>query len=231
MKVVIFCGGKGTRISEYTQEIPKPLVEIGSKPILWHIMKYYSTFGHNDFILCLGHKGNKIKQYFSNNTEFKVQCIDTGRESLKSERLKYIKHLIDTDTFFVAYGDDVSNVDLNKLLNFHNQSDCIATLTTIQPNSQFGILITDENHLVTEFKEKPKLEHWINAGFFIFNKKIFDYMPEGEELERGVFELLAKDRKLSAYKHKGFWRCMNTVKDMVLLNKIWDENNAKWKNW
>lgn len=231
MKVVILCGGEGTRLMEYTHKVPKPLVKIGSKPILWHIMKFYACQGFNDFILCLGYKGDQIKEYFKNEKEFKIKFVDTGLKSNKAERIKQIEEYITEDEFFVAYGDDLSNVDIKKLLEYHKSQNKIVTLTAIRPYSQFGILQFHENNTITGFKEKPLLDHWINGGFFVFNKQIFKYLKKGMELEKEVFEQLVKENQVLAFKHEGFWKCMNTFKDTLELNKIWEEDKAKWNLW
>lgn len=231
MKVVILCGGEGTRLMEYTYKVPKPLVKIGSKPILWHIMKFYACQGFNDFILCLGYKGDQIKEYFKNEKEFKIKFVDTGLKSNKAERIKQIEEYITEDEFFVAYGDDLSNVDIKKLLEYHKSQNKIVTLTAIRPYSQFGILQIHENNTITGFKEKPILDHWINGGFFVFNKQIFKYLKKGIELEKEVFEQLVKENQVLAFKHEGFWKCMNTFKDTLELNKIWEEDKAKWNLW
>ena len=232
MKVVILCGGKGTRMGESSQETPKPLVNIGDKPVLWHIMKYFSTFGFNDFILCLGYKGEKIEEYFKDNKEFNIQFFYTGEDSTKAQRLNLVKNAIDSENFFVAYGDDLSNVDIIKILKLHEVSGDVVTLTAVQLVSQFGILSLNEKDKVIEFKEKPKLDHWINGGFFVFNKKIFDYFKDDKwELENEIFENIAKEKKIKAYKHYGFWQGMNTLKDCIELNKRWEENKADWRIW
>ena len=232
MQVVILCGGEGTRLREYTEKIPKPLVEIGNKPILWHIMKYYSQHGFNDFVLCLGYKGEKIREYFNENKEnWNINFVDTGLDSNKAERIKKIKKFIKEDNFFVAYGDDLSDVGINKLLKFHKEKNKIVTLTTINPISQFGILEFNENDEIINFKEKPKLNHWINGGFFVFNKKIFDYLKEKWDLEKETFGQLAKERQICAFKHNGFWKCMNTFKDTLELNEIWKNKKAPWRIW
>jgi glucose-1-phosphate cytidylyltransferase len=231
MKVVILCGGKGTRLKEYTEDIPKPLIEIGGKPILWHIMKTYSHYGFKDFILCLGYKGNKIKEYIENNNQEKwnVEFVDTGEKSNKGQRIKAVEEYIKEDNFFVAYGDDVSDVNIKEILNFHNKNNKIVTLTAVNPLSQFGIMEINNNSEITEFKEKPKLDHWINGGFFVFNKKIFNYLKDDYDLETETFEELVKEKQIQAFKHNGFWKCMNTFKDTVELNELWEQNNAPWK--
>jgi glucose-1-phosphate cytidylyltransferase len=232
MKVVILCGGEGARLSEYTVNIPKPLIEIGGKPIIWHIMKIYSHYGHDDFILCLGYKGEKIKEYFHNNHEFKkITFVDTGLKSNKADRLRKVKKFIDDENFLLAYGDDVSNVDINNVVEFHKKSKKIVTITTVNLISQYGILKINEKNEIIEFKEKPILNYWINGGFFVLNKKIFDYIKDGVELEDDVFRELAKKRQICAFKHKGFWKSMNTLKDMKELNDIWKSGEIPWKIW
>lgn len=233
MKVVILCGGEGMRLREYTENIPKPLIEIGGKPILWHIMKMYKYYGFNDFILCLGYSGEKIKEYFEKNEhEFEnIKFADTGLKSNKAERLKMVENLIDTDNFFLAYGDDISDVNIKKILDFHEKNNKIVTLTSVNLMSQYGILKLNENDEIIKFVEKPVLEHWINGGFFVINKKIFDYIKKGMELEDDVFRKLAKERNIAAFKHKGFWKSMNTLKDVKELNDMWKTDEISWKVW
>lgn len=234
MKVVILCGGKGTRLREYTEEIPKPLIEIGRKPILWHIMKIYSYWGYRDFILCLGYKGRLIEEYFKNNEldeKWSIELVDTGEDTSKGQRIRMIKKLILDDNFFVAYGDDVSDVNINKLFEFHKEKGKIATLTTVNLISQFGILKLNNNDEIVVFKEKPRLDHWINGGFFVFRKEIFDYIKEGYDLEEDTFRELAKINQICAFKHSGFWQCMNTLKDTIELNEAWEMKKAPWKLW
>ena len=231
MKTVILCGGKGTRLRELTEEIPKPLVEIGGKPILWHLMKIYSHYGFNDFILCLGYKGELIKEYFSRNNKenWKITFVDTGEEANKAERIKKVQKYIKDDNFFVAYGDDVCDVNVKKVLDLHLKKGKIVTLTAVNLLSPFGVMEVNENDEVTEFKEKPKLDYWMNGGYFVFNKKIFNYLKEGYDLEKEAFEELAKEKQIAAFKHHGFWKSMNTFKDVVELNELWERGNAPWK--
>jgi glucose-1-phosphate cytidylyltransferase len=231
-QVVILCGGKGTRLKELTEEIPKPLIEIGGKPILWHIMKIYSHYGFNDFILCLGYKGEKIKEYFKDHhNSWNIQYIETGEDSLKSERLKQVKPLIKDENFLLAYGDDVSDVNLKEVFNFHLKNKKIATITACPLYSQFGILEINEKDEITEFKEKPRIENlWFNGGFMVLNKDIFNYLDKGE-LEKEVFSFLSKEKQIQAFKHNGFWKSMNTFKETKELNDLWDSNKAFWKVW
>ena len=232
MKVVILCGGEGLRLRELTDKIPKPLIEIGGKPILWHIMKIYAHYGHSDFILCLGYKGDKIKEYFDNNGhEFgSVAFVDTGLNTTRAERLKKVEKLIDSNDFFLAYGDDVSDVDINSVLDFHVKNKRMATITSVKLISQYGILKLNGKNEITGFEEKPVLDYWINGGFFVLNKKIFSYIKSGMELDQ-VFGNLANKRQVCAFKHDGFWQSMNTLKDVKELNDIWESGHALWKVW
>ena len=231
MKVVILCGGEGTRLSEYTRKIPKPLVEVGGKPILWHIMKIYSHYGFNEFVLCLGYKGHEIKKYFKNNKhDWNIEFVDTSNASNKAQRLLKIQKYIKDDDFLVTYGDDVSNVNINKVIDFHFKNKKIVTLSAVPLYSNFGVLELDEDTVVG-FKEKPRIkDKWFNGGFFVFNKKIFEYLDRGD-LEDEVFKFLAENKQISAFKHNGFWKSMNTFKDVIELNKLWTEDKADWRVW
>lgn len=235
MQVVILCGGGGTRLLPRTEEVPKPLIPVGERPILWHIMKIYSQHNHKDFILCLGYLGNKIKEYFQNpknvEKDWNITFVDTGLKTNKGERLKKVKDYIKDENFLVSYGDDISDVNINDVIKFHEQNNKIATLTSVNPICQFGVLDVNDNAEIIGFKEKPKLEYWINAGYFVFNKSIFDYIKEGWDLEKETFESLARDRQISAFKHKGFWRSMNTLKDVMELNEMWKNNELKKILW
>ena len=235
MEVVILCGGRGTRLLPKTEKIPKPLISIGDKPILWYIMKTYSYYGYNDFILCLGYLGNKIKDYFQiqENREkgWKIKFINTGIDTPKAERLKMVKDIIEDNTFMVSYGDDISDININKLVDFHKKMGKIATLTAINPISQYGVLELNENDEIIGFKEKPKLDHWVNGGYFVFEKSIFEFMKKGWELEDQVFENLIKKRQLVAFKHKGFWKSMNTIKDVIELNELYRKSDLKKILW
>lgn len=258
MKVVIFAGGLGTRISEETDARPKPMVEIGGKPILWHIMKIYSHYGFNDFIICLGYKGYVIKEYFMNyflhnsdikidlgknsmevlgtkSENFKVTLLDTGTNTKTAGRLKQVQKYIDDEDFMLTYGDGVSDIDLDKLLAFHKQNNKIATVTAIQLDARFGGMELNNQGQVTSFKEKSKdIGKWINAGFFILKQDIFKYLDgnmnemmwEDEPLEN-----LTNDNELAAYKHYGFWKCMDALRDKIELETLWQTNQAKWKLW
>ena len=253
MKVVILCGGMGTRLAEETTVRPKPMVHVGNKPILLHIMNWYSKFNYRDFVLALGYKGVDIKEYFLNyyslNNDFsvdlsdgkvsnltsrplpwKVELIDTGDVTLTGGRLLRLKEFLkNEETFMLTYGDGVANVDIKKLLEFHKKSGKIATVTAVHPVARFGELQFDGDK-VRDFAEKPQTSAgWINGGFFIFESKIFDYLEDDHTiLERVPLEKLAKEGELVAYKHDGFWQCMDTVRDRDLLNELWKNGEAPW---
>jgi glucose-1-phosphate cytidylyltransferase len=233
MKLVIFAGGLGTRISEETDYIPKPMVKIGKKPILWHIIKYYSVFGFSEFIICGGYKINIIKNYFKKNLNraWKVQVVNTGKNSNTGERLKKVKKYID-DSFCLTYGDGLSNVDLNKLINFHKKNKSIATLTAIKPVPHFGKMAFKGNKVTKFFEKNQKKENWINGGFFVCEKNIFKYLVSKNPIfESKVLSILAKKKLLAAYKHNNFWYCMDTLRDKRYLNDLWLSNKAPWKIW
>ena len=233
MKAVILAGGHGTRISEESNIIPKPLIEIGGKPILWHIMKIYSAYKIDDFIICLGYKGEKIKEYFEqfDSKLWNIQLIDTGLDTMTGGRLKRIQDKID-NTFCLTYGDGVSNVNLNNLIKFHNEKKSLATLTAIHPPERFGVLNLSGDY-VKEFHEKHTGESsWINGGFFVFEPEIFDYLQnDSTVLERAPLETLAKEQKLVAFKHNGFWHPMDTLRDKKHLEDLWTSEKAPWKIW
>ena len=233
MKAVILAGGYGTRISEESHLLPKPMIEIGGKPILWHIMKIYLAHKIDDFVICLGYKGEKIKEYFEqfDSKLWNVQLIDTGLNTMTGGRLKRIQDKID-DTFCVTYGDGVSNINLNNLVTFHKEKKSLATLTAIHPPERFGVLNLSGDY-VTEFHEKHTGESsWINGGFFVFEPEIFDYLQnDSTVLERAPLETLAKEQKLSAFKHNGFWHPMDTLRDKKHLEDLWTSEKAPWKIW
>ncbi len=256
-KVVILCGGRGTRMREETEIRPKPLVEIGGKPILWHIMKIYSHYGYNEFILCVGYKGAMIKEYlyhyhflmndftikldakrevtFHNPSEvdWKVTVLDTGIDTLKGARIKMAEKYITGDTFLLTYGDGIADIDINAVIKFHKKHGKIATLTGVRPPSRFGDLVIEKDR-VARFTEKPQASGGlINGGFFIFDKRIFDYLSEVRDcdFERGTLEKLANDGQLYIYEHKGSWECMDTSRDTEYLNELWNNNKAFWKIW
>ena len=233
MKAVILAGGYGTRISEESHLIPKPMIEIGGKPILWHIMKIYSTYKIDDFIICLGHKGEKIKEYFGqfDSELWNIQLIDTGVDSMTGGRLKRVQDKID-NTFCVTYGDGLSDVNLNDLILFHKEKRSLATLTAIHPPERFGVLNLSGDY-VTEFHEKHAGESsWINGGFFVLEPEIFDYLQDDSTVfEKTPLETLAKEQKLTAFKHNGFWHPMDTLRDKKHLEKLWASGKPPWKVW
>ena len=233
MKCVILAGGYGTRISEESHMKPKPMIEIGGKPILWHIMKIYSVHKINDFVICLGYKGDQIKEYFDrfDFTPWNIQLVDTGEDTMTGGRLKRIQDKID-DTFCVTYGDGLSDINLNDLILFHKEKRSLATLTAIHPPERFGVLNLSGDY-ITQFHEKHAGESsWINGGFFVFEPEIFDYLQDDSTiLERMPLETLAKEQKLAAFKHNGFWHPMDTQRDKKHLEKLWASGKALWKIW
>jgi len=253
--VVILCGGLGTRLREETDFKPKPMVEIGGKPVLWHIMKIYAHYGFHRFILCLGYKGNVIKDYFINyeamsndftihlgqetklayqsdhfEKDFDVTLVDTGLKTMTGGRVKRIERFIDTDTFMVTYGDGLANVDIGALVAFHCQHGKLATLTATCPPSRYGILEITAEGQVERFREKVQTE-WINGGFLVFNRRVFDYIDSDQMLEREPMESLAANGQLMAFRHQGFWIGMDTYREYEMLNKMWDTGNVPWKVW
>jgi glucose-1-phosphate cytidylyltransferase len=257
MKVVIFAGGKGTRISEESHLRPKPMIEIGGKPILWHIMKMYESYGHKEFIVCLGYKGYMIKEYFLNyyyhnadvtvdlesnqvkvhknkSESFTVTLVDTGLETMTAGRLKQIEPYIGNEEFMLTYGDGVCDIDMEAELKFHRAHGKICTMSIVQPGSRFGVIELDDNNLVQKFIEKPKEDGaWINGGFFIIKPEVFKYLHDDADdmmWERQPLEDLANDGQLVSYKHDGYWKCMDTLRDNQDLNNHWD-HSPKWKNW
>jgi glucose-1-phosphate cytidylyltransferase len=232
MKIVILCGGKGTRLSEETRKIPKPMVKIGKKPILIHIMDYYKSFGFDNFILAVGYKQNIIRDYFKKNRAFNsVKVVDTGQNTLTGGRvLRLKKYFNKEETFLLTYGDGVTNLNLKNLIRFHKINRKIATMTAVKPPVRFGELIIKKN-IVKKFEEKPQSSSgWINGGFFVLNYKIFKYIKNDLiMLEREPLEKLVKIKQLVAYKHNGFWQCMDTLRDKILLNKIF-KKKIPWKN-
>ena len=257
MKVVILAGGLGTRLSEETDLKPKPMVEIGGKPILWHIMKIFSHYNFNDFIICLGYKSYLIKEYFhhyylhfsdltidmeNNNIEYhssraepwKVTLVETGINTMTGGRIKRVQKYIGNETFLMTYGDGVGNIDIPVLVDFHRKSGAHATLTAVQPFGRFGSLGLDADNRVTAFQEKPKEGGgWINAGFFVLEPDIFNYITSGDATvwEREPLESLSHDRKLNAYMHNGFWRPMDALRDKMELEQLWTSGKAEWKIW
>lgn len=258
MKTIILCGGQGTRLREETEYRPKPLVDIGGRPILWHIMKIYAHHGFRDFVLCLGYRGNMIKEYFLNyeamnndfticlgrkssinlhgaheEQDFHVTLADTGIDSMTGARVKRVEPYIDDDLFMVTYGDGLSNIDLGKLVQFHRQHGRLATITTVRPISRFGILELSDEGQVQDFAEKPQINGWASAGFFVFNRQVLDYLSSepGCVLEREPMERLASAGELMAYRHDGFFYAMDTYREYMVLNDLWNTGQAPWAVW
>ena len=233
MKAVILAGGYGTRFGEETHLKPKPMIEIGGKPILWHILKIYSAHKINEFVICCGYKGNVIKEYFSkfDSALWNIELVDTGIDTMTGGRIKRIQNHID-DTFCLTYGDGLSDVDINSLISFHKEKKSLSTLTAVHPPERFGVLELSEEY-VTEFHEKHRGQSsWINGGFFVFEPEIFDYINDDTTiLERAPLETLAKEKKLTAFKHNGFWHSMDTLRDKNNLENLWNSKKAPWKIW
>jgi len=257
MKVVILAGGLGTRLSEETDLKPKPMVEIGGRPILWHIMKIYSAHGFNEFIICCGYKGYMIKEYFANYflhqaditvdlgknsveihrskaEPWKITLVDTGINTMTGGRIKRVEEYIDGKTFMLTYGDGVGNIDIKTLLDFHRQNNRMATVTAVQPAGRFGALDITDDSFVSSFAEKPKeAGAWINGGFFVLEPGIFSYLTDGDNTmwEQKPLETLAREGQLSAFRHTGFWRPMDTLRDRIELDSMWNTGRAEWKIW
>jgi glucose-1-phosphate cytidylyltransferase len=256
VQAVILAGGLGTRLREETEYRPKPMVEIANRPILWHIMKNLSQQDLNKFIICLGYKGDQIKDFFLNyetrvnditvnldgskvtkhhtfskEEKWEVTLANTGLSTMTGGRIFKIRDYVNKERFLCTYGDGLANIDLKSLINFHKQHGKIATVTSVRPTTRFGSLKIDENKLVRDFSEKPKAEQWVNGGFFIFEPKIFDYLDETCVLEQKPLETLASNGQLMAYQHDSFWQPMDTFREVQELNQLWDSNSAPWKNW
>ena len=257
MKVVILAGGLGTRLSEETDLKPKPMVEIGGKPILWHIMKIYSTYGFNDFIICCGYKGYMIKEYFANYfmhqaditvdlgknsveihkskaEPWKITLVDTGMNTMTGGRIKRVMDYVGNKSFMLTYGDGVSNINIKALVEFHRKAQKLATVTAVKPSGRFGAIALSEEYTVKSFTEKPAADgSWINGGFFVLEPGIFDYLKDDDATvwERSPLESLARDNQLAAFKHTGFWRPMDTLRDRIELDNMWNTGKAEWKIW
>ena len=256
MQTVILCGGRGMRLREYTEAIPKVLVEVGGRPILWHIMKGYAHHSYTDFVLALGYLGDRIKGYFldylgwkgrdlrlrlgsnqspellgADGEDWTITFVSTGLDTNTGGRIKRVRPYLQDDVFFATYGDGVSDIDLGRLEEFHRSHGRIATVTIVKPRLTFGLIDVDAEQQVTRFTEKPDLEGWINGGFFVFDSRVFDYLEDDSILEREPMERLAADRQLMAYQHHGFWACMDTYKDNVDLNAAWSSGEAPWRTW
>jgi glucose-1-phosphate cytidylyltransferase len=238
MKAVILAGGLGTRMREETEFRPKPMVEIGGKPVLWHIMKNISHFGIRDFVICLGYKGEVIADYFSNENagenfdqDWKVELAETGLDTLTGGRILKAQEYIGTEDFICTYGDGLANVDISLLLKRHKEHSGIATVTAVNPRSRFGLLDISTEGQVKNFEEKPLLNEWINGGFFVFRKEIFNYLDLKTPLETSPLTALARNGNLHAYKHLGFWQPMDTYREYLEMNELWENNQAPWKQW
>jgi glucose-1-phosphate cytidylyltransferase len=230
--VVILCGGRGTRLREHTQTIPKPLVEIGGRPILWHVIRIYAHQGFHRFILCLGHKGELIDEFVRNDglpEGLTIECVQTGEDTPTGGRIARVRDRLEGTRFCATYADGVADIDLTALLDFHTSHGALATLTVVRPQLQFGVARLNGDNVVEGFEEKPQFEGWINGGFFCFEPAALDYIDEDSVLEREPLERLAADGQLRAYRHTGFWDCMDTYKDAVLLNDLWAAGRAPWK--
>jgi len=245
-KVIILCGGMGTRLKEETEFKPKPMVIIGDKPLLWHIMKIYACYGYSDFVLALGYKGDYIKNYFRLDTKegkiknflcnnnfdkdnFNITFGETGLETPHGERVLKLKKYISDDLFMVTYGDGVANIDIGKLIEFHKKKGKIATITGVHPISRWGLIKVDNDDFITQFDQKPSLYDYINGGFMVFNKHFFDFLKSGDMIEDALARLVSR-KEVSLYKHEGFWYGMDTYRDFLLLNKLWNKD-PKWKIW
>ena len=257
MKVVLLAGGFGTRLSEETDIRPKPMIEIGGKPILWHIMKTYSHYGFNEFVILLGYKGYYIKEYFANyflhqsnvtidlannkmeihnnsSEPWKVTLLDTGLDSMTGGRVKKAQTFIGNEAFMLTYGDGVADINIAELVKFHKSHGKLLTMTSAQPDGRFGALEIDKNNQVKEYKEKPKGDgSWINAGYFVCEPKVFDYILDGDStvFEQEPLKKLAKDGEIFTYKHHDFWMPMDTLRDKIKLNEMWQDKSSPWKVW
>jgi glucose-1-phosphate cytidylyltransferase len=233
--VVILCGGRGTRLREHTQEIPKPLVEIGGRPILWHVIQLYAVHGFERFLLATGYKGESIERFAGETTwppGVSVECVDTGLDSPTGGRMKMLEPRLAGERFCATYADGVARLDLERLLAFHANHGALATMTVVRPRLQFGVTELDpRDGRVLGFHEKPRSEHWINGGFFCFEPGVLDYLERDSVLERDPLQRLAGDGELRAHRHEDFWECMDTYKDAVALNDLWEAGQAPWRMW
>jgi len=258
LKAVLLAGGLGTRMREETEFRPKPMVEIGGKPVLWHLMKTFAAHGVTDFVICAGYKGEQIKEYFLNyaaltndftvrlgrdggvsfhgdhlERDWTVTIVDTGQETLTAGRVERVEEYVEGERFVVTYGDGLADIDVTALIAFHAGHGLRATITTVRPLSRFGLVDVDDQHLVTRFREKPQMEDWVSAGFFVFEPEVFDYLRDSDAvmLEHEPLARLAAERQLAAYRHEGFWQPMDTYRESQQLNQMWASGAAPWKVW
>jgi glucose-1-phosphate cytidylyltransferase len=232
--VVILCGGRGTRLQEHTSSIPKPLVEIGGRPIVWHVIQIYAAQGFERFVLATGYMSEHMEQWVAEQDwppGVAVDCVDTGMDTPTGGRIHKLREALDGETFCVTYADGVADIDLDEALAFHHSHGALATVTVVRPRLQFGVAELDGDDRVHGFVEKPRAEHWVNGGFFCFEPGVFDYLTDSSVLEREPLEGLAADGQLSAFRHTGFWECMDTYKDSVELNDLWAQDHPPWKVW
>jgi len=233
VKTVILAGGKGTRLGPAGDDAPKPLLRVGPQPILWHIMKIFDAYGHRDFVICVGHRSDSFRHFFADTHDprWSVALADTGEETPTGGRIKQVEGLVGPGDFFATYGDGVADIDLDALLKFHEGHGRIATVTTVRPLGNFGIAHVADDKRIVGFEEKPVMRDWVNGGFFVFKPGIFDYLDADSVLERDPFERLVEDEEIMAFQHEGFWSCMDTYKDNLLLNERWEAGDAPWKIW
>jgi glucose-1-phosphate cytidylyltransferase len=234
LPVAILCGGRGTRLQEHTREIPKPLVEIGGRPIVWHVIQLYAVQGFREFVLLTGYKGGMLEEFAAAEAwpdGVEVRCLDTGLETPTGGRISQLRDAFAERRFCATYADGVADIELDRALEFHTDHGKLATMTVVRPELQFGVTEMDGEGRVLGFQEKPRSEHWINGGFFVFEPGVFGYLTESSVLEREPLEGLAADGELRAFRHTGFWDCMDTYKDAVLLNDLWASDTAPWKVW
>jgi glucose-1-phosphate cytidylyltransferase len=258
MKVVLLAGGLGTRLREETEFRPKPMVDVGGKPILWHIMKNFSSFGFNDFVVCIGYRGDVIKDYFLNyeartndftvhlgsghrhhieyhgaheESDWRVTVVETGADTQTGGRVKRVARFLEGERFMVTYGDGLADVDVPALVRFHETHGRLATITTVRPLSRFGVVDLEDDGTVKHFREKPQTDDYVSAGFFVFEPSVLDYLDDDCILEREPLERLAADRQLASYRHEGFWQPMDTYREFTMLNDLWSSGKAPWKVW
>ena len=231
MKTVILCGGRGTRLGEHGVYVPKALIKIGGRPIIWHLMRLYSHYGINDFVPCLGYLGDEVRRYFEENaTDFRLEFADTGLDTNTGGRLLAVRDKLDGEIFCVTYGDGLADINIAELVAFHRSHGKIATVTAVHPFSNFGIMDVGNGGAVAGFREKPVMQDWVNGGFFVFDRRIFEFLDGNCTLEREPFEVLSSRGEMMAFRHEGFWKCMDTYKDSLEFEELWNTAPA-WKVW